>query len=782
MKKSIFLFFAALLCAVTVNAAYYYRGEKNASNGNWLDGIELTDADGYYAYFKTTGAHQFKICTDKSDWNKTNYNCKYVKQGYHSTDITEIGDWGGDNCYTWTSSDHYIIVYYPNTTINSSNDPIICASTFLPWDGGCYLMGNGDWDHGVEMKLNSSNNTEFILLDHQINGPFKIKHGNNKWTTEVENYTENGVNWVETAPGSGQYNITLPAGNYDFYFKKESQKVYIARNTVVTTTANPAEGGTLTGARVYNNDDDVTLTATANDGYKFVNWTKGGEQVSADATYAFKAAGDVELVANFVKTPTVTIEDPIGSMSTYTGVEENAGVWSKVYTAGDEVTIGVDQLGDGWLFAYWTIGGEKIFTEEYTFTVTEDVTITANYGMAMDVAFDNMVLDQDSWIVTAGPEAVFGIEVLLGIDTEGEHPKGFGLVDGSSISLGGEELELVTGYFTTVDPDAPSAEAVVFAVYEEMLMAFVCTMTAAPAPVHNIVVENATIDDQTETSGFLFMNGTWSDGTETYPVQAEIPGFDPNVASATYMVTITIGGKGDDDPWLGFGEGEVTVTVNDGLVTLSGSIENAGSGFAADVTISGTLPVPTPDYTRTVVTGEWGTICLPYASSSVTGATFYEVSSLVYGEGLWLDQLEDGAQLEAGKPYIFQATATEIAVTYTDEEVGAPVEGANGLTGTFTEITAGGLTGNYIIAENKVWVAGSGATLSANRAYIDATKVPNTAQAQLPGRRRVQMGENAATGLDNITNGENTVIKTIENGQLIIIRNGEKFNAQGVRF
>ena len=35
--------------------------------------------------------------------------------------------------------------------------------------------------------------------------------------------------------------------------------------------------------------------------------------------------------------------------------------------------------------------------------------------------------------------------------------------------------------------------------------------------------------------------------------------------------------------------------------------------------------------------------------------------------------------------------------------------------------------------------------------------------------------------LDNITNGENTTIKVIENGQLIIIRNGEKFNAQGVR-
>lgn len=38
------------------------------------------------------------------------------------------------------------------------------------------------------------------------------------------------------------------------------------------------------------------------------------------------------------------------------------------------------------------------------------------------------------------------------------------------------------------------------------------------------------------------------------------------------------------------------------------------------------------------------------------------------------------------------------------------------------------------------------------------------------------------TAIDNITSGENTTIKTIENGQLIIIRNGEMFNAQGVRF
>ena len=43
-------------------------------------------------------------------------------------------------------------------------------------------------------------------------------------------------------------------------------------------------------------------------------------------------------------------------------------------------------------------------------------------------------------------------------------------------------------------------------------------------------------------------------------------------------------------------------------------------------------------------------------------------------------------------------------------------------------------------------------------------------------------GTNTTTAVDNIINNENTVIKTIENGQLIIIRDGEKINAQGVRF
>jgi hypothetical protein len=102
------------------------------------------------------------------------------------------------------------------------------------------------------------------------------------------------------------------------------------------------------------------------------------------------------------------------------------------------------------------------------------------------------------------------------------------------------------------------------------------------------------------------------------------------------------------------------------------------------------------------------------------------------------------------------------------------------LTGTFDDIATGdaALVDNYIIAQNQIWVAGANNSLPANRAYINATLVPTTEQAKLPGRRRVCMGENAETGVDNIITTD-APVKVIENGQLIIIRDGVKYNVQG---
>lgn len=222
---------------------------------------------------------------------------------------------------------------------------------------------------------------------------------------------------------------------------------------------------------------------------------------------------------------------------------------------------------------------------------------------------------------------------------------------------------------------------------------------------------------------------------------------------------------------------------------------NYSNGVAIDATYS-SLPVVTAPvyatgdaYGRTVTTGNFGTICIPYGSSNYKGAEFYEVAWVKMNEEsmpttLYLDQLEAGATLKAGKPYIFKATATEIAIIGDGTSVATPITGKNGLTGTFENIAAGGiLVDKYIIAQNQFWTATAENYLNAYRAYIMPSSIPKTEPAEIPGRRRIAMGtagENEATGLDNITTTD-TPVKVIVNGQLIIIREGVKYNVQGVR-
>ena len=67
----------------------------------------------------------------------------------------------------------------------------------------------------------------------------------------------------------------------------------------IEATPNPTEGGTITGTGDYEQSAICTLTAIANEGYVFANWTENDEVVSTDATYTFTVDASRTLVANF---------------------------------------------------------------------------------------------------------------------------------------------------------------------------------------------------------------------------------------------------------------------------------------------------------------------------------------------------------------------------------------------------------------------------------------------------------------------------------------------------
>ena len=211
--------------------------------------------------------------------------------------------------------------------------------------------------------------------------------------------------------------------------------------------------------------------------------------------------------------------------------------------------------------------------------------------------------------------------------------------------------------------------------------------------------------------------------------------------------------------------------------------------FKAYLNSTGTLPqlyklVKT--YTRTVNAGEYGTICLPGQANRMSGAIFYELA----GRDTKFAYLDEVTELEAGTPYIFYATSNTLTVTYNGTKADDAKENVNGMYGTFTKIidtkTSGSaqniLEGNYVVYNNELLLCGTGCGLSEYRAYVNVDEISTNVPAAAPGRRRVSMGvqgENTTTDFENITNGENNTIKVIENGQLFIIRNGEKYNIQG---
>ena len=153
------------------------------------------------------------------------------------------------------------------------------------------------------------------------------------------------------------------------------------------------------------------------------------------------------------------------------------------------------------------------------------------------------------------------------------------------------------------------------------------------------------------------------------------------------------------------------------------------------------------------------------------------------GKTLTLSQLNPGDNMSAGRPYIYQATATTASWSYIEAGDPAIIDNHNGLMGSYAEAQITVNDDNYIIYDNKLYPVVQPARVGANRAYIHKT---NATPSSAP-RRRVTLsvnGTQTATDIDNISlpagEGRGEASKFLRNGQLFIIRDGRTYNAQGI--
>ena len=182
-------------------------------------------------------------------------------------------------------------------------------------------------------------------------------------------------------------------------------------------------------------------------------------------------------------------------------------------------------------------------------------------------------------------------------------------------------------------------------------------------------------------------------------------------------------------------------------------------------------------YTRTVTNGNYGTICLSRAAATIEGATMYRIVGGNASEGITIEEV---ASMEAGKPYIFQASADQLTVTMTGAR--ADAQTANGLVGNLgaTAITVPQNGHSYVLSTNLLHLVDGAVTIAPNRAYIDMDAITPVAPAQ-GAKRRVIATYNQATGIEDASATFGGSKKIFENGVLYILRDGVKYNATGVR-
>ena len=206
----------------------------------------------------------------------------------------------------------------------------------------------------------------------------------------------------ETDPDVGEHvfkygaDVTLtatPAEGYDFEKWEieglgsfsEKVKVIELRDTILATaffakksfnigaSADPENGGAVTGAGTYLFGDTVSLKAVAAEGFKFVEWTENGVPVGSDNPLEFIVSADRAFVAHFIEEYTVKVSVVPHEGGTVTGGGK--------YIIGTKATV-VATPADCYDFDGW-YEGETLVSEEaeYTFTVTEDVDLVAMFTL-----------------------------------------------------------------------------------------------------------------------------------------------------------------------------------------------------------------------------------------------------------------------------------------------------------------------------------------------------------------------------------------------------------------
>ncbi len=244
--------------------------------------------------------------TTKSDYLPS---CSYYKYAFSQQIYTtdELGDAGYISVigfYNDGAEKTRIYDIYMKPTqkekFDSNADWESVSASNLVFSGSVTMRAN-DWTYiTFNTPFAYDGNTNVVLVVDDKTGSYDTSpnmncHVFDSDETQAIYIYNNDINYDPSSPA---YTGTMLSKKNQLFVAKVP---FSAPTFNVSVSANPTEGGTVSGVGTYSQGQTCTLTATANEGYEFVNWTENGEVVSTEAEYTFIVTGDRNLVANFTQ-------------------------------------------------------------------------------------------------------------------------------------------------------------------------------------------------------------------------------------------------------------------------------------------------------------------------------------------------------------------------------------------------------------------------------------------------------------------------------------------------
>ena len=277
------------------SSCYVYIG-----HGTWTSCYPLTRVSGTQYLWqlakanfnggqKWGGASGWVLCNEKWWDNKGESIDKFTWHGDKNVTQKRTTAWSASYIYKTngtasTTSDSHTITAYKTTTVSNKNYTVTINTieggtlTVKDYDNNAVATGASKI-HLTVLKFSATPASGYVL------DAVEISDGTNTTTIAAAD--------LATTTHTLTSAVTITP-------------VWHATTSTVTVTAT-ATNGTVTGGGVVEEGTSVTLTATADAGYQFKNWTVAGAEVSTANPYTFTVNADITVTANFQEIPKVTI-------------------------------------------------------------------------------------------------------------------------------------------------------------------------------------------------------------------------------------------------------------------------------------------------------------------------------------------------------------------------------------------------------------------------------------------------------------------------------------------